>query len=304
MLSPIQGVYASAVTPRRLGTQDINLGVMWDLIDYLVSHGIRGIAMLGSTGEFVHFSNSERMRMMGLASKRSRVPIIINVSHSTLDGAVELAQAAQASGAAALLLMPPYFFRYSQAVVEIFYRRFLEEAELEIPLLLYNVPHFTTSPLLHEPAEALLHSGAAQGINDSSGNWDSFEKLRDMRAVKPFTLLIGEDALFSRARAAGADGAISSVACAIPELMTALDRAISSGSSDVVTRLELRVGQFLAHIEKLPVPVGIKEAIAARGLKPGPHAVSPDANMERALTEFREWFLGWLPDVQKECKHV
>ena len=87
----LQGVYAAAVTPRRLGMQDINLGVMWDLIDFLCERRIQGISLLGSTGEFIHYSNSERMRMMGLAPKRSRVPVIINVSHSNLDGSVELA---------------------------------------------------------------------------------------------------------------------------------------------------------------------------------------------------------------------
>ena len=109
----LQGVYAAAVTPRRLGMQDINLGVMWDLIDFLCERRIQGLSLLGSTGEFIHYSNSERMRMMGLAPKRSRVPVLINVSHSNLDGSLELAQAAAASGAAGVLLMPPVFFRYT-----------------------------------------------------------------------------------------------------------------------------------------------------------------------------------------------
>src|SRR3954451_510128 len=110
MTSAIQGVYAAAVTPRRLGTQDINLGAMWVLVDYLVSHGAQGIVFLGCTGEFVHFSNSERMRLMGVAVKRRRVPVIFTSSHPTFDGAVDLAQAADGCGAAALLVMPPYFF--------------------------------------------------------------------------------------------------------------------------------------------------------------------------------------------------
>ena len=73
----LQGVYAAAVTPRRLGMQDINLGVMWDLIDFLCERKVQGLALLGSTGEFIHYSNSERMRMMGLAPKRSRVPVVM-----------------------------------------------------------------------------------------------------------------------------------------------------------------------------------------------------------------------------------
>src|SRR3954453_20561656 len=129
------GVYAAAVTPRRLGLQDINLGVMWDILDFLGDHKVDGIVLLGATGEFVHFSNSERMRMMGLAPRRSRIPVIFNVSHSTLDGAIELGQAATASGAAGFLLMPPYFFRYSDDNIRAFYERFVSEIGASVPLL-------------------------------------------------------------------------------------------------------------------------------------------------------------------------
>lgn len=303
MPSQLQGVYAAAVTPRRLGTQDINLGVMWELIDFLGSQEVQGIVLLGSTGEFVHFSNGERMRMMGLAPKRSKVPVLVNVSHSTFDGAVELAQAAQASGAAGVLLMPPHFFRYSQQDIEEFYRRFADESDIEIPTLLYNIPVFT-NPLVCDTAEKLLRDGVVQGIKDSSGDWESFERLQSLRKTTPFTIFVGNDALFARARANGIDGAISGVACAVPELVVALDRAVTAGLTEVVTRLELRLEQFLHRIHNLPTPVGIKEAISLRGLKVGPHAVPPSGLQKKTVHEFRDWFQDWLPVVQNECKHA
>ena len=133
MKSPIQGVYRSRGHTTAAGTEDINLGAMWDLIDFLVSHGVQGIVLLGATGEFVHFSTSERMRLMGLASKRSRVPVIFNCSHSSFDGTVELTEAAEAAGAAAVLIMPPYFFRYTQCQIADFYRQAADSAEAKIP---------------------------------------------------------------------------------------------------------------------------------------------------------------------------
>ena len=60
--------------------------------------------------------------MMGLAAKRSRVPVIFNCSHSSFDGVVELTEAAEAAGAAAVLVMPPYFFTYTQTQIVDFYR--------------------------------------------------------------------------------------------------------------------------------------------------------------------------------------
>src|SRR5688572_8384228 len=194
----ITGVYAAAVTPRRLGAQDINLGVMWDIIDFLIQYGVDGIVLLGSTGEFVHYSNSERMRLVGLAPKRSRVPVIVNISHSTLDGAVELAQSAAASGAAAVLLMPPYFFRYNIDDAEAFFQQFSREADIDIPIFLYNIPAFT-NPLPFSLCERLLRQGTVSGVKDSSGDSENYQRLAAVRQDKPFTFLMGADSLFVRA---------------------------------------------------------------------------------------------------------
>jgi 4-hydroxy-tetrahydrodipicolinate synthase len=303
MTSAIQGVYAAAVTPRRLGTQDINLGAMWDLIDYLIGHGAQGIVLLGCTGEFVHFSTAERMRLMGLAAKRSRVPVIFNCSHTTFDGTVELAQAADASGAAGVLVMPPHFFKYTQEQISAFYRQVAEDAELQVPLLLYNIPQFTNVISL-ETASDLLSNGVVQGIKDSSGDLANFEGLQTLRQQHSFALMLGNDALVVPARSKGCDGVISGVACAIPELLIALDRAVTSGVPEVVTRLEARLRQFIQWCDKMPTPMAVKEATALRGFKLGPHSLSCDGNMQRDVDAFREWFKGWLPTVLTECKHV
>lgn len=300
----LEGVYAAAITPRRLGMQDINLGVMWELIDFLCEKKIQGIVLLGSTGEFVHYSPSERMRMMGLAPKRSRVPVVMNVSHSTLDGAVEMAQAAAASGAVGVLLMPPYFYRYSDDAILAFYRAFAEEADLRIPVMLYNIPQFGNA-VSCRVLEQLVREGIVHGIKDSSGDWETLTMLAALRAGQSFTLMAGHDSLFARAkREAGVSGAISGVASALPELLLSLDRAVASGRQPVAETLERRLNEFIAWIDNLPVPVGIKEAAGLRGLKVGPHATVFAGAPERTICEFREWFQGWLPDVLTECKNA
>ena len=303
MISALQGIYAAAVTPRRLGTQDINLGAMWDLIDFLVGHGVQGIVLLGSTGEFVHFSNAERMRLMGVAVKRSKAPVIYNCSHSTFDGVVELTQAADASGAAAALVMPPYFFRYEPQYVAEFYRQLAAEAQVGIPILLYNIPQFTTG-IGSELATTLLREGTVHGIKDSSGDGAEFQQLQQLRQDLEFALLVGNDSLTPIVRASGCDGVISGVASAVPELMVALDRAIVNGVSEVQTRLEVRLRQFVAQCDRLPAPIAVKEATAARGLKLGPHSLLSDGQLQHDLDAFRGWFRDWLPQTLTECKYV
>src|SRR5437764_291645 len=122
-----EGVIVAAITPRRKNSLEADLGATLELIDFLAGAGVQGLALMGSTGEFVHLSFEDRIRLVNLAAKRSRVPILAGVSHSTLDGSVALAQQAIGGGASALLVMPPYFFRYDQEDVKYFFTQFAVE---------------------------------------------------------------------------------------------------------------------------------------------------------------------------------
>ena len=301
-MTNLQGVYAAALTPRR-GSELIDQGALWELIDFLCAAHVDGIVLFGSTGEFVHFSVEERKRVIGLGAKRSRVPLLVNVSHSTLEGSVELAQAAESCGAAGLVVLPPYFFHYEQEDLLAFYRVFLREAGVSIPVLLYHIPIFT-SPISVDTVKILLSEGYA-GVKDSSGSWENFLALSDFAAQHPFSFMMGNDALYTRGRAhGGLTGVISGVAAALPELLVALHRAIESGSQELITRYDTRLQQFIARLGSFPVPAGVREAALARKLKAGANAVPYSESQRQAAAEFRTWLAEWLPEVLKECSHV
>jgi dihydrodipicolinate synthase/N-acetylneuraminate lyase len=296
------GVTVAAITPRREGPE-ADLAATFELIDFLCAAGVDGISLMGSTGEFLHFELEERMRLVGLAIKRSRVPVLAGVAHSTFDGAVALARSASDAGAAALLIMPPYFFRYGQEEIREFYLSFARELKDGAPLVIYNLPAFS-SGIEAATAVDLLSTGLFAGIKDSSGSWDDFLLLKAVREKQRFTLLIGNDRVYTQARQAGADGAVSGCACAVPELLLAIERAIEAGNSPAAARLDARLKEFIAWIERFPVPVGVREAVGLRAIKTGPNAIPLGAEGQARLTEFREWFRGWLPVVIEECRHA
>jgi 4-hydroxy-tetrahydrodipicolinate synthase len=293
-------INVAAITPHRAAGFESDLGATLELVDYLCSAGVHGIALLGSTGEFLHLSLEDRAHLTRLAVKRSRVPIVAGVTHSTLDGTVTLAQQAVQAGASAVLVMPPYFFPYPQSEIREFYLRFADRLAEAVPIFLYNIPLFT-SELAFGTASELLASGTFTGIKDSSGNLDNFAKFQALRESAPFQFLVGNDAIFMRARSRGADGGVSGVACAIPELMLGLNTAIMRGDTEKAQRLDAMLQEFITWLRRFPVPVAIKEAVAARGLKVGPPSVPLSPEKRRELDAFVSWFKNWLPGVQKEC---
>ena len=288
--SSIKGVLAAALTPRRAGGTAIDSASALDLIAFLESHGVDGITLLGSTGEFPHFDSEDRARLAALICKRSRLPVLVNVSHSTFEGAAGLAQAAADAGAAGVLIMPPYYFRYGAADLRSFFLEFT--AQVNIPVYLYNIPQFT-SGLAVSTAVDLLATGKFAGIKDSSGLWDYFEAVQRV-AGRQFSVFVGGERIYSRACAAGAAGTISGIASALPELMVAIDRRARSGKD--TAELDRYASEFLDRTSEFPFPAGIREALGARGLKTGPHAIPlPEAG------EFRAWFRDWLPAVERAC---
>lgn len=297
----IGGVNIAAITPRRGREVEVDLGAMLELVDFLCARAVQGITLFGTTGEFLHFTTEERSRYVALLAKRSRAPVIANVSHSTLDGALMMAEEAAGAGIAAVLLMPPYYFRYSPECVEAFFMEFASHIAKWTPIYIYNIPAFTAGiPIA--VFERLLATGMFAGVKDSSGDWETMEALLAMRESHRFTLLAGNDRIYAKARRAGACGVISGAGCAVPELMVALDRSIQNGNDAAVERLDARVQEFIDRFLEFPVPVAIKAAVSVRGIKTGPPACPLGPGLNGKLDEFRAWFGEWLGGVQKECR--
>lgn len=288
----LRGVFASAVTPRHKNSQEADFSAALDLLDFLSDGGVQGICLFGATGEFLDYSFMERQRVVYLGIKRSRVPIIVGVSHPTLAGAIQLADEAVSSGADALILMPPPFYPYSQCEIEEFYRQFARETSDAVPILLHNLPQ-CTSKLEIDTVRGLIDTGRFAGIKDSSGDWDHFAQLVALKRERPFALFGGADRFADRALREGADGVISASACAVPELVVALARSGSSGSEAA------RLLEFVEWVNRFPFPVAIKRAVELRGQKAGPPLVPLAPDNQRALDEFAKWFTAWLPLAKK-----
>ncbi len=277
-------IYPAAITPRRPNEVSIDIAAALELIDFLESYKVDGLTLLGSTGEFLHFTPEDRMRYVTMAVKRAHVPVLVNASHSTLDAAIAIGQQAAADGAAGVLIMPPGYFRYGQEFIMAYMMEFA--AQVKAPVYLYQIPQFTSGMVLQTMLD-LLATGVFAGIKDSSGNWDDFVELQ--RAAPRF--FTGADAQYSRMLKNGAYGAISGVASVVPELMVAIDRRARAGED--TSALDAKVADFIDRSAAFPFPIGIREACAVRGIKTGPHAGPLGRQECLEMEEFRAWFSDW-----------
>jgi 4-hydroxy-tetrahydrodipicolinate synthase len=275
-----QGVYASAITPR--GRQgEVDYGAAFELIDHLFKGGVSGIVLFGAEGEYPAFTADERTRLVYLAVKRSRVPILACVGAATLDVSVGLAREAYDAGAEAVLVPPPHFFRYDQDDLRSFYCQFAAEVPADAELLLYNVPE-GPSEIADETAAELLAGGRFAGIVQPHG-----------AGSLPPEKVLGSDACLDTA------AVVSAAACAVPELVAAVHRG-----GPCAERLRGSLEELLAWAARFPNPAIWKVATGLRGLKTGSLAAPLSPRKSRDLEAFREWFREWLPAVRKLAANV
>jgi 4-hydroxy-tetrahydrodipicolinate synthase len=292
-ISGLHTVHAAAITPRgKCG--DIDFGAIFELIDYLSAAHIGGIALFTECGEYPALAVEERARVTYLAVKRSRVPVLAGVGSATLDHSLELAREARAAGVAAVLLPPPIYYQYDQDDICEFYTQFAAQLGGGPAIIL-------SGGVTPETACRLLESGRFAGIEDGSGTVESLATLRACAADR--AILAGDDRRLVHTRGLGL-GVLSAAACAAPELTMALDSAIRAENSAEIARLEAMRIQLMEWLDQFPLPVGVKTAVAARGVKTGPLPVPLAPARARRLEQFREWFKGWLPTTRTLARHA
>lgn len=296
------GVYAALATPLRKSAIEPDTAAFLDYVDVVARTGVNGLVLFGATGEFIHFDAASRAHTLNLVLKRSRLPVLVNVSHSTLDGALELAEDAIDAGASGVLVMAPYFYKYGDDDLEEFFQVFARAIDRRAPIYLYNLPQFDNG-LPVGLVRRLLDGDVFAGIKDSSGDWDLFQMLRGLRDHRDFQLLAGSERIYLRQQfAGGVDGIVSGVSAALPELVLAITRAVSAQDATLAERLDGQLQQFLDRIETFPTPVGIKQAAAARGWLAGNFGIPLSRETTARLEQFRDWLKEWIPHVLNDCK--
>ncbi len=293
----LTGLFSAAVTPRT-EAGEIDYAAFDRVLDLLLSAGVDGVCLGGATAEYPHATRDERIRLIErTAGRLGGRQFLVGIGAASPADVVPVGRAALDAGASAVLLSMPLFFRYSQDDLEAFCLD--TAATLGGPMLLYDLPSFTT-PLSTETVLRLLN-GAPNiiGIKDSSGQQDRLGQLAHARGDRPWRLLVGDDGMLVEAMAEGWDGCISGTSGAFPELMVAVTQAARAGDEVALGVLVPLLRELFAQQGVFPTPWAIRIGLEARGIPVGPLPLpaSPARRAQRAA--FIDWVPGWLTRVQQ-----
>jgi 4-hydroxy-tetrahydrodipicolinate synthase len=196
----------------------------------------------GTTGENSTLSNAEHHRVIEVCVEQAagRVPVIAGCGSNDTMNALLHMNFSKKSGAAAALVVAPYYNRPSQEGLLAHFSYLAEHADL--PMVLYNVPGRTVTDLQPETVCELARRfpGAFVGIKDASGDLSRVTDHR-MGIGKHFVQLSGDDELALPFNAAGGVGCISVTANVAPALCAQFQEACAANDLELARELNDRL---------------------------------------------------------------
>ena len=263
MTNSFTGSGVALVTPFDVSGK-IDVMALRKLVQLQINGGTNFLVVQGTTGESPTLSQSEKQIVLDtvIDENNGRLKIVYGIGGNNTIAIGELLKQVP-QGVDGILSVSPYYNKPTQrGIIE--HYTYLSKCT-NLPIIIYNVPGRTGSNVLPETTLALAQLDNMVAVKEASGNMEQIMDIIRQRKAS-FGVLSGDDNLTMPLIAAGADGVISVVANAFPELFSTMVNASIKGDL-----LRARAAHYeLFSITKMFFeegnPGGVKVALAARGI--------------------------------------
>lgn len=261
-------VYSASITPLT-ADGSLDIGGLNKIFERNIRHGLDGIFILGSMGEWNQFSDEFRDRMIAECVKAAagRTELLVGITAASTARALENMARASAHAFDSYVFMLPAASDIADPVRTI--RAVLDAADR--PVYYYHCPPNNGINLSLAQFAAILAHPNLKGIKNSSSNMWLRRELILMKQDKGFkaALLEGQEWAADEALLAGYDGMLCGMGALGSKFMVGIARAVDAGDAKEATRLQNRFirlfhGVYGPNLET--VWVGQKYALKCLGL--------------------------------------
>lgn len=280
---------------------ELDANGMATMIEHVIHHDADGMLILGSGGEFCHFSTPQRKKIAELSLQKvaGRVPVLIGIACPSTAETIELGLHAEQNGAAGVLVVNPYYAKLSDEARFTHYKRIAEA--LSIPVFLYNFPDLTGQDIGIDVIVRL-----AQEVPNIVGIKDTIDNISHTREIinrvhpfRPdFIIFSGYDEYLLDTLLLGGHGGIPATFNFAPEITKGIYQAFIQ--KDLATAQKLQ--QSLAKLSPLyaleqPFFSVIKNAISLTGVNISTAVVPPSLPLSEEKIEKVKEILKAIPKI-------
>ena len=256
------GCIVALVTPFTKN-YEVDFDKLEELVNWHVAQGTDALVPCGTTGESPTLSHEEHEKVVNFVIEKAagRIPVIAGAGSNSTAEAVRLSKSAKASGADGVLLVTPYYNKPTQEGLYQHYRKIA--GDVDIPIILYNVPGRTGVSLAPETVARLSKVKNIVAIKEASG---SMEQMSAIASSCDITLLSGDDSMTLPLLSIGGVGVISVVGNIVPKDMKAMIEAYRKKDTAGAAQLHKKLYPLCKamFIETNPIPVKTAMKILGR----------------------------------------
>ncbi len=248
-----KGCMVALITPFR-DNGEVDEEKLKEIIDFQIKEGVEGIVPCGCTGEAATLTYEEQKMVIRLSVELTagRVPVIAGTGSNSTEEALDLTRYAKEVGSDGVLLITPYYNKPTPEGQFLHYEKLAKE--VDIPIVLYNVPSRTGISMLPETVERLSKIDNIVAIKEASGSLDQVSQILSLCDI---TVLSGDDSLTLPMLGIGGKGVISVAANLVPGDVRAMIDAFDGGNLEEAIRVHYKLFPLCKamFIETNPIPV-------------------------------------------------
>ncbi len=185
------------------------------LTRYLITKGVKGLYVGGSSGECIYQSVAERKLTLEnvMAEAKGKVTVIAHVACNNTADSCELAAHAQSLSVDAIASIPPIYFHLPEHAIAKYWND-ISAAAPDTDFIIYNIPQLAGVALSINLLREMKKNPRVIGVKNSSMPVQDIQMFADEGMI----VFNGPDEQFVSGLAAGAAGGIGGTYAAMPEL--------------------------------------------------------------------------------------
>jgi 4-hydroxy-tetrahydrodipicolinate synthase len=283
-----EGVLPAIITPfKRNPARGLDIPGLEQNIGFLLSRGIHGIVPCGSTGESATLTFEEHEKVISVAVEKvnGKIPVLAGTGSNNTAEAIRLTKAAKDIGADGVLVISPYYNKPNRAGLV---KHYTKLADLDIPVVVYNVPGRTGQNLEPDLIAELAQHPNIVGVKEASGNIGQISRIIEETQDVDFSVISGDDNITLPIMALGGTGVISVAANVDPARMVAMYEAMKKGDSQKALVLHFALSPLFRSMFIDTNPIPVKKAVELMGMAGGPVRLPLDELDEKRTEQLRK----------------
>ncbi len=219
-----------------------------DFVEYLISKGVDGLYVGGSSGECIYLSVEERKQTLEAVMEvaKGRIAIIAHVACNNTRDSQELARHAQSLGVDAIAAIPPIYFKLPERAIAKYWND-ISDAAPDTDFVIYNIPQLAGVSLTLSLFDEMLKNNKVVGVKNSSMPIQDIQMFKRQAAINKKDIIVfnGPDEQFVGGRLIGADGGIGGTYAVMPELFVKLNLLLEAGDFENAGKLQNDINEVI-----------------------------------------------------------